>query len=96
LKEEKMKTFQQHVSYEQIAKFVAELVFCYQKENPSAEQNAAVNRILRDEIADASEITVDADSTIAFNCNGSAPRSELTIDFYANGQQHKLILTSDS
>ena len=91
-----MKTFQQHVSYEQIAKFVAELVFCYQKENPAKEQNAAVNRILRDEIADASEITVDADSTIAFNCNGSAPRSELTLDFYVNGQPHKLILTSDS
>ena len=91
-----MKTFQQHVSYEQIAKFVAELMFCYQKENPYAEQNAAVNRILRDEIADASEITVDADSTIAFNCNGSAPRSELTLDVYADGQPHKLILTSDS
>ena len=91
-----MKTFQQHVSYEQIAKFVAELVFCYQKDNPAKEQNAAVNRILKEEIADASEITVDADSTIAFNCNGSAPRSELVIDFYVNGQQHKLILTSDS
>ena len=91
-----MKTFQQHVSYEQISKIVAELMFCYQKDNPSAEQNAALNRILRDEIADASEITVDADSTIAFNCKGSAPRSELTLDFYANGQPHKLILTSDS
>ena len=73
-----MKTFQQHVSYEQISKIVAELVFCYQKENPSAEQNAAVNRILKDGIADASEITVDADSTIAFNCKNKAPRSELT------------------
>ena len=91
-----MKTFQQHVSYEQIAKFVAELVFCYQKENPSAAPNAAVNRILKEEIADASGITVDTESTIAFNCNGSAPRSELTLDFYANGQPHKLILTSDS
>ena len=93
-----MKTFKQHVRYEQIAKFVAELVFCYQKDNPYAEQNAAVNRILRDEVADASEITVDADSIIAFkfNCNGSAPRSELVIDFYADGQPHKLILTSDS
>lgn len=93
-----MKTFQQNMRYEQIAKFVAELVFCYQKDNHSAEQNAEVNRILRDEIADASEITVDADSTIAFafNCNGSAPRSELVIDFYANGQPHKLILTSGS
>lgn len=35
-----MKTFQQNVRYEQIAKFVAELVFCYQKDNPTAEQNA--------------------------------------------------------
>ena len=91
-----MKTFKQHMRYEQITKFVAELVFCYQKDNHSAEQNAAVNRILRDEIADASEITVDADSTIAFNCKGSAPRSELVIDFYADGQPHKLILTSAS
>ena len=91
-----MKTFQQNMRYEQISKIVAELVFCYQKENPAKEQNVAVNRILRDEIADASEITVDADSTIAFNCNGSAPRSELVIDFYADGQPHKLILTSDS
>ena len=72
------------------------LLYKAEKDNPAKEQNAAVNRILRDEIADASEITVDADSTIAFNCNGSAPRSELVIDFYANGQQHKLILTSDS
>ena len=92
-----MKTFQQHVSYEQISKIVAELVCCYQKDNPTAEQNAAVNRILKEKIADALEITVDADSTCAPRLEiSSAHRSELTIDFYAGGQPHKLILTSDS
>ena len=88
-----MQTHETNLRYEQLASYMAELVFCYQKDNPDTEQRAVVNRILADNV---SEVTVDEDSTVSFNCTSKAPVSELIIEFYVNGQPHKLILKSEA
>ena len=88
-----MQTHETNLRYEQLAAYVAELVFCYQKDNPDTEQRAVVNRILADNV---SEVTVDDDSTVAFNCTSTPPVGELIIEFYVNGQPCKLILKSEA